>query len=237
MWFCRKLNSLTSYAPTPPVTNEGQRKNILLIHCHPVLDSFSSSLALAASTSLKNSGCSVRFRRLYLNENEPESSYCEKTFPPTLTADERLNYYNSLSKSTEVNRAIEDLKWCDGIVFVYPTWWFNFPAVLKGFIDRVFIPGVAFHLPNSTEDDSTGTGLVPGLTNIKKIGVITTYGASFSTVLYAGDNSRRFLSKGFRPLCASGVQLEWHGLYDMDNKSKEERNAFLKEIEEAYKFF
>lgn len=50
----------------------------------------------------------------------------------------------------QVQEAVEDLRWCDSLVLVYPTWWSGMPAVLKGFFDRVFLPNVAFHLPQSS---------------------------------------------------------------------------------------
>ena len=42
----------------------------------------------------------------------------------------------------EVRGALNDLHWCDSLVLVYPTWWMNMPAMLKGFFDRTFVPGI-----------------------------------------------------------------------------------------------
>eukprot|EP00600_Ochromonadales_sp_CCMP1393_P014114 CAMPEP_0175007294 /NCGR_PEP_ID=MMETSP0005-20121125/6325_1 /TAXON_ID=420556 /ORGANISM="Ochromonas sp., Strain CCMP1393" /LENGTH=313 /DNA_ID=CAMNT_0016262707 /DNA_START=5 /DNA_END=946 /DNA_ORIENTATION=+ len=146
----------------------------------------------------------------------------------------------------EVQDAVQDLRWCTALVFVYPTWWFNFPAILKGYFDRVMLPGVAFLLPTQTAVSNNGssisrtatsTGLLPGLTNIQKIGVVTTYGASSSVTFLAGDNARRFLSQSFRPLCASNCLLQWQGLHSITETALGERNRFLRDVEEAYKTF
>mmetsp|Transcript_27434 Transcript_27434/g.61450 ORF Transcript_27434/g.61450 Transcript_27434/m.61450 type:complete len:160 (+) Transcript_27434:3-482(+) len=140
--------------------------------------------------------------------------------------------------AVEVREAIADLRWCDSLVLVYPTWWFNFPAAMKGFFDRVMLPGVAFKIPPKGNKAGAGTtGLLPGFTNISKIGVVTTYGAYEAAALYAGDNSRRFLSRAFRPLCAPNCHLLWHGLYSMDAQSLAQRETFLEKVREEYKTF
>jgi putative NADPH-quinone reductase len=47
----------------------------------------------------------------------------------------------------EVSESIADLRWAQALVLVYPTWWMNVPGVLKGWVDRTFLPHVAFRLP------------------------------------------------------------------------------------------
>jgi NAD(P)H dehydrogenase (quinone) len=42
-----------------------------------------------------------------------------------------------------------DLRWCDTLIFVYPTWWYGLPAMIKGWLDRVLVPGVAFLMPDA----------------------------------------------------------------------------------------
>jgi len=132
---------------------------------------------------------------------------------------------------------------------VYPTWWMNVPAALKGFVDRTFLPHVAFRLPvpppakapapvgGSVSAGVAETGLVPLLTNIERVGVVSTYGASRLIVTAAGDNGRGMWSAALRPLFASGCTLRWHGLYEMDSTSGAQRSAFLEEVEAAYRGF
>jgi len=60
----------------------------------------------------------------------------------------------------------------DGLMFVFPQWWFGMPAILKVFVDRVFVPGVAF------DSDPAGGQLIPRSSNIKTFDVITTTGSS-----------------------------------------------------------
>lgn len=185
------LNRISSYVdPSQPI--EPPKRNILIIHCHPVNDSYSNALLNAVTSGLRKSGQNIRIRRLYSYPSKEESYSIEDNgnFSPALTREERQEYMagdnitlreteegmeNLPVSSSEIKKAVRDLRWANAIVFVYPTWWFNFPAALKGYFDRVMLPGVAFKLPSTTSDSSktTRTGLLPGLVNISKIGVVT----------------------------------------------------------------
>lgn len=126
------------------------------------------------------------------------------------------------------------------LVLVYPTWFFNVPATLKGYLDRTFLPHVAFRLPAPKLAGAAGqteTGLQPLLTNIARVGVVSTYGASAGVVFGAGDNGRRMWSQGLRPLFAPGCCLRWDSLYDMDTTTPAQRAAFLARVEAAYRKF
>jgi putative NADPH-quinone reductase len=123
---------------------------------------------------------------------------------------------------------------------VYPTWWFNVPGTLKGFLDRTFLPHVAFRLPKNMLEGDTGpteTGLQPLLTNIGRVGVVSTYGASAGVVFGAGDNGRRMWSQGLRPLFAPGCCLRWDALYEMDMTTPAQRADFLAQVEHTHRNF
>ena len=81
-------------------------------------------------------------------------------------------------------------------MFVYPTWWYSMPAMLKGWIDRVWVPHATFELPK---------GLAPikgRLHNIRLIGGFSTYGSPWWwTRFVIGDPGRRIIMRGVRPLC------------------------------------
>ena len=116
----------------------------------------------------------------------------------------------------------------------------NVPGTLKGFIDRTFLPHVAFRLPKQMKEGDTGpteTGLQPLLTNIERVGVVTTYGASRLIVAAAGDNGRGMWSHALRPLFSTWCTLRWNGLYDMDSTTLAQRRAFLDEVEDTYRRF
>ncbi|TFJ83271.1 hypothetical protein NSK_005433 [Nannochloropsis salina CCMP1776] len=127
-------------------------------------------------------------------------------------------------------RYIDLLKWCDALIFVYPTWWYAMPAILKGWIDRTFLPHSAFTLPTPTSPPPSVVGLVPCLKNIKKVGVVTTYGSSYQVIRYVGDPGRRIIARGLRPLFDAQCTLLWLGMYSCDTASQAKREEFLAEV-------
>mmetsp|Transcript_19319 Transcript_19319/g.18649 ORF Transcript_19319/g.18649 Transcript_19319/m.18649 type:complete len:253 (+) Transcript_19319:99-857(+) len=240
----KKLNNFTSYIQ--PLSEPSEKKKVLLIRAHPVPESYSTALANAAEKGLRLAGHDVRVRSLYFHGNK-EECYAGKEFPCVLNANERRGYMDVVltkeretgnsNLSQEVIEAVEDLRWCDSVVYVFPTWWFSLPAIVKGYLDRVLLPGISFKLPDASMVKAGQTGLIPGLTNIKKIGVITTYGCPFHVVLYCGDSSRSIITNGVRPLFGENCVVKWNGLYNMDNVTKEERDQFLDRIINEYKSF
>ena len=105
---------------------------------------------------------------------------------------------------------------------VYPTWWYGLPAMLKGWFDRIWAPGVAFKL---------GDGAIePLLTNIKRIGVITTYGSPLWLLWVIGWPDKKLISRGLKRLCARDCRLEWLMLTRMDQRQAPECAAFLAKV-------
>jgi NAD(P)H dehydrogenase (quinone) len=106
------------------------------------------------------------------------------------------------------------------LVLVYPTWWFGMPAMLKGWFDRVWLLEVAFRLGGPKV-------MVPLLTNIRRIRVVTTYGSPWWLLWWVGWPDRRVVRRGVRPLCATGCRIHWLALTRMDVDSVTRRRRFL----------
>jgi len=104
-------------------------KKILVILGHPSRDSFCHALAEAYAQTAAGAGAEVR--TLFLGEHH---------FDPILHEGYRV--IQPLEPDLEQARA--DIRWAQHLVFVYPSWWGGLPALLKGFIDRVFLPGFGF---------------------------------------------------------------------------------------------
>jgi putative NADPH-quinone reductase len=107
------------------------------------------------------------------------------------------------------------------LIFVYPTWWYGLPAMLKGWLERVLLPGVAFEIP---ED---GTAIRPGLTHVGRLGVFTTCGASRWLTLLMGAPGRRTLLRGVRSLCAPRCRTHFVAHYLLDRSTPRSRAAHL----------
>lgn len=76
-----------------------------------------------------------------------------------------------------------------------------------------------------------------GLVHIKKVGVVTTYGAPQHLVQHAGDSARRFIRYSLLPMFSPDCLIDWNGLYSMDQATELERKSFLKEVRENCKDF
>ena len=111
-------------------------------------------------------------------------------------------------------------------MFSFPVWNMGFPAILKGFIDKVFLPGVSFTL------DETAT--TRRLHNIKRLGVACTYGGARWLTFMIGDPPRRFVTRSLRPICAPGARCDYVAHYDMNHTKPERRAAFLRKVEARF---
>ena len=143
-----------------------------------------------------------------------------------LSRQERIVYHDVSANRGSVPDHIERLRTCDGLVLVFPTWWYGMPAILKGWFDRVWVTGVAFTLP-------PGRGAIrPALHNIRKFGVVTTYGSPWWLVkLVLRDPVRAVLIGGLRRLCARDCRSMFLALYNIDVASRARCEAFRRRVE------
>jgi NAD(P)H dehydrogenase (quinone) len=184
---------------------------VLLVHAHPVEESYSARLRDTAAESLREAGHDVDLLSLY-----------EEGFLAVLSREERLAYHDiSVNLTPAIAPYVARLRAADAVVLVYPVWNFGMPAILKGFFDRVFVPGVAFEM----EDGDRGR-LRRVMNNIGKVAVVTTYGGSRLRAALVGDPprkvARRVLYGIFRPKGPVG----YHALYDMNTNGPRELERF-----------
>jgi putative NADPH-quinone reductase len=148
-------------------------------------------------------------------------------FDPGMTRQDRIDYYDVPGNRRRVGAYVERLLKSDALVFSFPVWNMGFPAILKGFVDKVFLPGVSFTL----KDDGS---YVPCLHNINRLGVVCTYGGRRWTTFLMGDPPRRFLTRSMRLNCAPGARCDYLAHYDMDHTTLERRIRFLKTVERRF---
>lgn len=187
---------------------------ILLVLAHPLENSFAASVARTAKESLEAKGHTVDLLDLYRDG-----------FDPRLTVAERGSYFDERYDSSEVSVWVDRLKAADGLMLVFPQWWFNFPAILKGFFDRVFAPGVAF------DHDRAGGRIMPRLGNIKLFWALTSTGSPWWVVhLYMGNPVRRLLKRGIAAFCGKGLDFRMIALHDMDRVTEAKRKRHLERV-------
>jgi NAD(P)H dehydrogenase (quinone) len=186
----------------------------LVIYAHPVKDSFVSALHQCAVTALKGAGHEVDDCDLYA-----------EGFAPVLSREERIAYHDVAADRAHVSKEIERLRRCNGLVLVFPTWWYGMPAILKGYIDRVWLPGVVFTLDRGRTR--------PILDNIERFAVVTTYGSPWWLNKLIFDPNRSMLMRGIRLLFPRVPRALWLAQYGMDAADAATRERFLRKVERA----
>ncbi|BAN02637.1 NAD(P)H-dependent oxidoreductase [Ilumatobacter coccineus] len=190
-------------------------RNVLVVYCHPLDDSFIAAARDRTLAGLAATDATVRFHDLYA-----------EGFSPELTADEHRNHIQP-GVAAELQTYADDLRWADTLVFVYPTWWSGQPAMLKGWIDRVFAAGVAWELPDGANR------LVPKLRNVKRIVAVTSHGSSKLINSAQGEGGKRTLFRSVRAMCHPLARCHWIAFYGIDNRSDDERVTFLDRVERS----
>jgi putative NADPH-quinone reductase len=186
----------------------------LVIYCHPKPGSFNAAIRDLVVAKLEAAGAEVRLSDLYARGFDPVLPECELDM-----------YLDCPSNVVPVTRDVEDLRWADTLIFVYPTWWYGLPAMLKGWLDRVLLPDVAFLMPDAENAD-----IRPGLTNIRRLAVFTTCGASRWLTTVIGAPGRRTLTRGVRLICAKGCKTYFAAHYLMDSSTPQSRARHLERV-------
>lgn len=183
----------------------------LVVFAHPVPESFSSALHDTVVSGLKSAGWEV-----------DDCDLNAEGFSPVLNIEERRNYHDEAINTAPVQAYVDRLRAADALVFVFPVWNFGYPAILKGFFDRVFLPGVSFTLVD---------GKVKGnLANITRLAAVTTYGGDRLRAFLAGDPPRKCITRSVRFVVNPAAKTRYLALYNMNLADDAKRNAFLKRV-------
>jgi putative NADPH-quinone reductase len=182
----------------------------LVLFAHPCAESFSAALHSTVTATLRGRGWDV-----------DDCDLNAEGFDPVMTAAERRGYHEVGANVAPVAGYVERLRAADALILVFPVWNFGFPAILKGFFDRVFLPGVSFRL----EDGHVR----PALRNIRRLAAVTTYGGTRLRALLAGDPPRHVVTRAIRHVCQPD-RMRYLALYDMNRASEGRRRAFLARV-------
>jgi NAD(P)H dehydrogenase (quinone) len=183
----------------------------LVLFAHPDPESYGAALHGVVIETLRAQGHVVDDCDLYAEQ-----------FQPVLSREERRGYHQSPANREPVADYVERLQSAEMLVLVTPVWNFGWPAILKGFLDRVFLPEVSFRIR-----DGRVTG---ALTNIRQVIVVTTYGGSRWRAFLVGDPPRKLATRVLRAVTGFGAPVLYLAHYDMNRSSDVSRAAFLEKV-------
>jgi NAD(P)H dehydrogenase (quinone) len=187
----------------------------LIVYCHPNPESFSGALFAVARKALQGRGHEVRAIDLYADG-----------FNPVMDRQERQDYLTQPEANVQkVAPHVDALRWCEQLVLVFPVWFYGPPAMLKGWLERVLLPGVAFMPP-----PAKGKTAVPGLTHITHLTVITHGGSPWWWLKVMGDPCKRMIARGLRAIMAKRCRTTWLQLHNMNNVSRAECEQFIAKV-------
>jgi len=187
-------------------------RKVLLVYANPNPKAFNHSIFESLQKGLRTSGHEVKVKNLYA-----------EAFNPVLD----FKDYNALKEGStpaDILREQECIDWADGLIFVYPLWWFDRPAILKGWIDRVFAYGYAY---GPKED-----GSMSGLLKIKRAWAFQTAGELESSFMKFGGRAaiETPMLDGTLKYCGI-ANSEMFSYFALGQKTGEERNEILESIE------
>lgn len=193
---------------------------VLVVFCHPSRESFLGSILDDLVGRLGGGGHAVQVLDLYA-----------EGFDPVLDAD-AWRAHRQDRPHPGLDTYLAALAEAEGLVLVYPTWWYGLPAMLKGWFDRVWQPGAAFTL----ED---GVFQTHHLARLTRFAVLTTYGSPRVFIEWmVGDPARRQLMRGLALQFARGLRTCWAPIYAVDAKPQarlaREREAAVSRVSRLF---
>ena len=191
---------------------------VLVVHAHPVETSFNRALFNAACEALTARGHTVDAMNLY-----------DEDFQAVMSREERLNYHDIPGNLTpDVKPYVDRVRAAEAAVFVHPVWNYGYPAILKGFFDRIFLPGVSFILVGGNGTDKGK--LVTNMKNIRKVAYITTYGGDRFRTWIMGDPPRRLARRWAWVTFGTLMPPKYLALYDMNNQTPDGLAGFIEKV-------
>ncbi|MEM6479680.1 MAG: NAD(P)H-dependent oxidoreductase [Pseudomonadota bacterium] len=188
-----------------------------VIFAHPVPESLNAAAHGVVVETLKKKGWDVDDCDLYA-----------EGFDPVLSEEERRNYHNTEINTAPVADYVARVRAADAVIFCHPVWNFGYPAILKGWFDRVMLPGVVFHLRDGK--------LSPCLDNVRKLAAVTTYGATPFRAFLAGDPPRKLMKRAVWGT-VKPEKIRYIAQYDMNNITPAGCEAFLARVKREMEAF
>jgi NAD(P)H dehydrogenase (quinone) len=188
---------------------------ILYVYCHPLPESFHAAIRVKALAALAAAGHEVDLLDLYAEK-----------FDPVLREEGRRHYHDVSRNQVGLESYIARLTSAQALILQFPTWCFGPPAMLKGFFDRMIMPGVAFDIGDPAQ-------VKPMLRNIKRIVGIVTYGRPRYMALWMRDPPRNIVKRYVRWFTGGNARADYYALYHLNVATDAQRMAFIDKVERA----
>ena len=189
--------------------------NVLIVYAHPNPLSFNQSILRVVNNAFINKGASVRLKDLYAERFDP------------VLSEAQLSLQSEGKLPDDIKREQEQVIWADTIVVIYPLWWFDRPAILKGWFDRVFTNGFAFSFNEQG---------VKGLLKGKRAMVVVTAGGTKEDFGKNADQLTQSTTEGTLAFCGI-TDIVDRVFYSVPIVDDEARKKMLDELKEMIEKF
>lgn len=184
----------------------------LVLSAHPLEDSLHGCLRDTIVDALVAGGHEVDLCDLY-----------REGFDPVLSAEGRTHYFDPVRNGAGVQHYIDRLFAAEAWILCFPVWCFGPPAILKGWMDRVMIPGVSFQL------DERGR-MRPNLTHLRRLVAVTTYGRDRLGSWWLGDPPRKMVTRYLRWFVARDAEVRYLALYGIHAALDQRHDEFIARV-------
>jgi len=189
---------------------------ILVVYAHPLETSFIAALHLRAVETLVAGGHSVDDLDLYAER-----------FDPVMSREQFAHYVDARVNTREVESYVKRLRAAEALILVFPVWFDGLPAMMQGYFQRVFLPGVALRI------DEAGL-FHPDLWNLKRLAAVCTYGEDRRAVAAKNNPAERFVHYNIGALIDPKGRFEYLAHYNMNFSTAARRAAFTKRVTRAF---
>jgi putative NADPH-quinone reductase len=191
---------------------------VMVLFAHPLADSFNATLHRTVVTALRECGHEVDDCDLYA-----------EGFNPVMDAEERRHYHDESRNRAPMAGYVQRLLAAEALVLCHPTWCFGLPAILKGFFDRVMMPGVSFNLVDGRAR--------PALTHIKHLCGVVTYGRPRYMAMWMGDPPRRIVTRYLYWLTGKRASRTFIAQYHMNIATDASCRRFIARVDAEMRRF
>lgn len=189
------------------------------LYCHPQATSFHAAIRARALAGLAAARHEVDLLDLYADK-----------FDPVMWEAERRDYHDTSRNQARLADYIARLRGAEALIVQFPVWSFGMPAMLKGYFDRIMMPGVAFDLSNPAHSR-------PLLGNLRRIAGVATYGRPRIRAVAIGDPPRKMVTRYLPWFANWRARVDYYALYHMNVATDAERAAFIDKVERAMSRF